>query len=862
MDAYTPELASALLKWVNTFDFGEPIRSWSNLRDGQRLWKILQDIDSDYFSGPLPDEGQKLAKEYVLRLQNIKHIERSAARYIGQKLGRLPHTVNKLCPHLDGVAGDGVAQEAPKLVMAILLCAMYSPESNQRMVGRLQRIGQDAGIAIATKIEEIEKTDQKTGNYFAETNNGVDHDALSTSETIQASRGPSFEVDMELQKEESLIQAYKLIDELREKNSSKDQELVRLREQHSKLEEELAEYRLLNQGKSANTDEIAYLSSQATKDRNHIASLESELSTSQAELETKSRQLDLLKAKSDSVSELRDQLQLLKAERDELIQHKNANENLKKKIQTLQDQVRNDEFLRDDLQSAREQLQDYDKIKEDRDALLKANEEKSKVIANCEQEIFDSKSTKKRLEADIKSALQRYESMKERQQRDHETIQELQDRLETDQGSAPQGLGNLDEELSARDETVETRAKAAESKPAVSGNAEVELLRQRVAAVEARNNSLETDYLDVYQDKLGLETALNDLKDHKDLEASHPFLHQREQLQALQKETTDKQEEIFRLQAELAQVKAANDLTLSKEDEYQKLSTDIEEQRATNSSLNVKLDEKEALLKMALSNANALQRGTDAQDQDFRLILAQLEAARDNTADETILQGTATKLADRLEEGREMVKEATKVNAQVHASELNDKTLFVLINSPRKPWVEHAPSGSMPSTPSPPKPARKSWFGTSGKAKARPVSELAAMGQLMPQEESVVRPAKLINQTLEAQRAELNEDRVRALQLEIEDAKKNGGDKVRWASQEETENLKRENALMTSAWYDLSSRLQMNTMALQRRNEQPRSWLGKQRVLVNKSQVSRERPYSLSFLVLYTQSHQLPKTCL
>ncbi|KAL9097769.1 MAG: hypothetical protein Q9165_000095 [Trypethelium subeluteriae] len=832
MDAYPSELVSALFEWVNTFDFGEPIRSWSELRDGQRLWKILQDIDPDYFSGPLPDEGQKLAKEFVLRLQNspspkltcvtssaanvnfyaVKHIERSATRYIGQKLGRLPSTVNKLCPHLDGVAGDGVDQEAPKvqarsvpretvsctdimsqLVMAILLCAMYSPESNQRMVGRLQSLGQKAGMAIATKIEQIENTDRKMGEYLAETNNGVDHDALSTSETIQASRGPSFEVDMELQKEESLIQAYKLIDELREKNSRTDQELMRLREQHSKLEEELAEHRLLNQGKSANTDEIAYLSTQATKDRNYIVSLESELSVSQAELETKSRQLDLLKAKSDSVSELRDQLQIIKAERDELIQHKNANENLKKKIQTLQDQVRNNEFLREDLQSAREQLQNYDKLKEVRDALLKANEEKSKVIANCEQEIFDSKSTKKRLEADIKSAFQRYESMKEKQQRDHETIQELQEQLEAGQGSVSQGLGNLDEELAAREETVETlvqyeythrwmravmlsslsRAKAAESKPAVSGNAEAELLRQRVAAVEARNISLETDYLDVYQDKLGLETALKDLKDHKDSEAlscpcehlydkcmtdvefsSHPFLHQRDQLHALQKETVDKQGEIFKLQAELAQVKAANDSSLSKEDEYKKLSTDIEEQRATNSSLNIKLDEKEALLKTALSNANALQRGTDAQNEDYRLILSQLEAAGDHIADETILQGTATKLADRLEEGREMVKEATKVNSHVHASELNDKTLFVLINSPRKPWVEHAPSVPLPSTPSPPKLARKSWFGMSSKEKARPVSELATMGQLIPQQSAVVSQRELINQTLQARAKE------------------------------------------------------------------------------------------------------------
>ena len=797
------------------------MKSWSDLKDGQILWKILQDIDPLYFSGQLPDEGERLAKDFVLRLQNspyprwarlvgsdadidfytVKHIERSMARYIGQKLGRLPNTVNRLCPQLDGIAGDRSAQETPKvqpmsvqvseipcakimsqLVMAILLCAMYSPESNERMIGRLQSLGNEGAVAIATKIGEIETADQKMGEYLAETNNGIDHEVSSTSETLQASRGPSFEVDMELQKEEKLIQAYRLIEELQEKNSTMEKELANARERHSKLEEEFAEHRLIKQGKSMNNEELDYLMSQAAKDRNYIASLESELNTSQAELESKTKQLDTLKAKTVSVSELRDQLQIIKAERDELIQHKNANENLKKKIQSLQEQVRTNETAKRDLGSALEQMQEYDNLKEDRDALLKANEEKSKVIANCEQEIFDSKSTKKRLETDVKAALQRYESMKERQQRDHETIQELQEQLEASQGGVSQGLGTLDEELAAGEELNETlvlhqsankwmratmlnairRARAAENKTPTTGTAEIELLRQRIAAVEGRNATLETNYLDVYQDKLGLEAALTDLKDHNDSEAlghhfeyfahcgtanvdpsSHPFLHQREQLQKLQKDNKDQQEEIYKLQAELAQIKASQDLNLNKEEEYKKLSTDIEEQQTQNSSLHTKLDEKDALLRTALLNAGALQRESDAQEQDYRLILSQLEAVSKVPADSLVLQGTASKLADRLEEGREMVKEASKVNAQVHASELNDKTLFVLINSPRKPWVEHAPNGLALPAPAPAKAARRSWFGMP----ARPVSEIVPTLS----GESMASQAKMVNKTLKEQ---------------------------------------------------------------------------------------------------------------
>lgn len=44
--------------------------------------------------------------------------------------------------------------------------------------------------------------------------------------------------------------------------------------------------------------------------------------------------------------------------------------------------------------------------------------------------------------------------------------------------------------------------------------------------------------------------------------------------------------------------------------------------------------------------------------------------------------------------------------------------------------------------------------------------------------------------------------------------------------------LERENRLMATAWYDLSSRLQTNGASLSRRRYEPKSWIGKQRVLV------------------------------
>lgn len=53
------------------------------------------------------------------------------------------------------------------------------------------------------------------------------------------------------------------------------------------------------------------------------------------------------------------------------------------------------------------------------------------------------------------------------------------------------------------------------------------------------------------------------------------------------------------------------------------------------------------------------------------------------------------------------------------------------------------------------------------------------------------------------------------------------------ALEHELTNMKRENSLMVTAWYDLTSRLQMDNVGLQRRQDAPKSWMNKQRQAVN-----------------------------
>ncbi|XPS68043.1 hypothetical protein M3J09_000339 [Ascochyta lentis] len=73
------------------------------------------------------------------------------------------------------------------------------------------------------------------------------------------------------------------------------------------------------------------------------------------------------------------------------------------------------------------------------------------------------------------------------------------------------------------------------------------------------------------------------------------------------------------------------------------------------------------------------------------------------------------------------------------------------------------------------------------------------------------------------------------LREQLASAKKETAEKGSVELQQEVENLRRENKLITSAWYDMTMRLQSNTVVLQRRSEAPKSWLGKQRLAVGGS---------------------------
>jgi protein HOOK3 len=193
-------------------------------------------------------------------------------------------------------------------------------------------------------------------------------------------------------------------------------------------------------------------------------------------------------------------------------------------------------------------------------------------------------------------------------------------------------------------------------------------------AITARNHKLETEYLDILQDKLGLETALQDLREpSREPEENVPFLEQRKKLQAAQTEIQDMRNQQFGTNTEMANIKERliavqkqltdQDVQLDGNAEYQTLTDRYSELHKHSEGVEAELAEQRALLRHALLNAAQLlkESAESRNENEYKLLLQQLQAVRDAPDDDELLESTAAQLADRMEQARSDTVAANKV---------------------------------------------------------------------------------------------------------------------------------------------------------------------------------------------------------
>lgn len=632
------ELGQSLLQWVSlwapegftiadqhrtqikTFDTPNPVRTYDDLQTGHSIWHVLRDVDPNYFRGELPESEPNARDNWIARWQNLKHIDRAATTYIRDECKQLQTLSNKMTPDLKAIAAEASPGETIKLLKTVFAAAVFSETSNARMVATIGELGPRAGNLFMTMISEMQELDQRLAEYGVETE--------EPSNPVETTPEPTVARDPELEKEEKLIQAYAENRNLKERIESLNYEISSLQSAKDSLQHEFdtVQDRLANQSRATASEAIEALRSQTEKDREYIAELENQLSTTQDQLHAHQRELEQLKADAISKHDLRDQLQLVKAERDELSRRDKANENLKKKIQTLTEDARDLEFLRNDLREAHEKLKELEKAREACSRLQKSNQEQLETIANGEREIFAQKTARKHLEHELTTLSQRYEQLLEFKTRNEERIKELQDQILDLETRGASGTG-LEDEL----EDVGTTPTAEAPPPpkthvstASIGSPETDVLRKQVETLQTRNKELEEEYLNLFQENLGLKNVLEGASDEKNEDTSY-YLRQKHLLESATEELKDTEAKLVEALTEVAQLKEG----ASKEAEGAAAEA-AEAQQALLSKLQAELEQQRSLLKHALHRDEALKSGSPDEHllNEIKLIRKHLEEVK------------------------------------------------------------------------------------------------------------------------------------------------------------------------------------------------------------------------------------------
>lgn len=453
-------LGDSLLQWVRSFEGVGEVQQWRDLSDGRALWTILQDVDSDYFTGALPEPDVSPSDDWTRRWQNLKHVDKQVTLYY-RDICNGQEQLGVSGPDLKAIAADSSVKDLERLLMTIIRSAMTSPESNQRMAPRLMGLGRERAMAIAGELRAMEESEVvEPSEPVSREESAYQSEAELPEDRQNGQKGNAgLYSDPLLEREEELLQAQATIDKLQANHDIAQRQLQELRQDKDRLQEAFDAYRddIDSKGRKGDGgDAVKKLQRQADNDRAYIDDLESQLQSSRNAVENYERQIQKYKDDSEAGQKLRDDLQMLRAENEDLTQKIRANENLKKKIQALQEQERLNGSLRDELKEANEKLEDLERMKQIQTSLEKEIIEKRGLIRNQEYQINELGTMRKHAVYDSGVLAQKLEAARERHERDHEAIEELRQKLQEH---------NLDDEAVVPKKDMNREITASEQEP-------------------------------------------------------------------------------------------------------------------------------------------------------------------------------------------------------------------------------------------------------------------------------------------------------------------------------------------------------------------------------------------------------------
>ncbi|KAK1754338.1 protein hook [Echria macrotheca] len=754
MTQFSSSTQAALLRWINTFDTRRKAASLADLQDGVVLGQALEQMlapefqSSSLLQHPTTHEENK---------QNLEMVYRGLASFLRSDnpfLAPSPSEFRAMVEHPDD---NSICD-----FICVFLTAACLGSLSRTYVPRVMSLDKTTQGEIAKIISQkhqlkAEREEKALEHHLPDTDD-LDSVAL---------RDPAL-------MEEELNQVKEKYEMLKKQNADLQSRIDKLLDTREAVLHELrvAQDELAAQKKARGTD-----ASNAIRDlRNEIRDKMAEIDRLEdlAEKETlKATRLEKenesLRAKVERLKDLEDKVTVLEHENKQQQQQIKGLENYKKKAQDLTVIQQRNRVLDEQILQLEQDLRDLEDLKLLNRKLQKEIEEKSKVLANNEQEIIYTIQSKNVLQDTNEELKRRVEYLESRRQLDESTIKELQDQLQLSDVPPmriPDSPGASASKFSLEQELETT------SDPLVA-------LRVEISRLRAENNVLRNNVTVVSEnEKLRGELDLANQKvDHLRLQCTEAMEKEavtQEQLQAMVNNMTGEESAAF--------IKLRRD--------YLDAIKDVEMYRKKIQDLEAVAADRERELLHVKTDLNVI-------GQEQTTALAALKSS-----DEFISDSLKTEL------------DATRRQASQKSFELDEMKEQLMAALVSKDKIRKQLDDAIAAA-----------------ANGQPAPEEATKGRKEDAEKIDKLKAAL---RLKIEQLEKSEHEKYELQRRLK-ATENGG---AFAAQkatydQEIKTLQRENAMMTTAWYDLTSRLQSNHVVLQRRQDAPKSWLMKQRQQVN-----------------------------
>ena len=169
---------------------------------------------------------------------------------------------------------------------------------------------------------------------------------------------------------------------------------------------------------------VRELESKISQQEELIGSYEAKVSKAQATSDELERVKSILTATAEALQKLQDEFDAMKSDLDKQSRKANTADKYMRKLQNASIIERERDMLKFSLEEMRNQLSSQDKLHLDNRALLKTNDEVSRVLAQIERENEDLRITNKQLRLNGEDLAQQLKLWEERKTQDQDTDKE------------------------------------------------------------------------------------------------------------------------------------------------------------------------------------------------------------------------------------------------------------------------------------------------------------------------------------------------------------------------------------------------------------------------------------------------------